>query len=1097
MTLCAITAHATTYSYDTLNRLSHVGYDNGNSVDYNYDSGGNITQVAKVVNGICGSSNGATLTAPPSSNLCSSGTASGSGLWNWDCIGSGGSTASCAANIQTYAVNFNSGGNGTLTGTASQTVNYNASATQVTAVPATGYHFVSWTEGATVVATTAALTINSVTATHNYTANFAIDTFAVNFASAGNGTLTGATSQTVNYNASATQVTAAPATGYHFVNWTEGATVVATTAALTIGNVTATHNYSANFAANPIPVNGTCGSSNGSAFRVAPVTNLCSSGTASNVSSSTAWSWTCSGSNGGTNANCSAAIDITGPTLILSTLVNDAITNNATLNISGAVADVSGVAGLTINNVGVTITTGSFSTAVALQTGVNTITVIATDTVGNSTTDVRSITLDQAAPLLTITTPADNSKTAQAAATITGTTSEPSSVIVTVNNGEPQSAAMTGSTYTVPVTLASGINSIAIIATDLAGNTTNAVRTITYDNTNPSVAITTPNQDITTAQTSLIISGTVSDTITAATVTLTFNNRTYTPVITGGAFSQLLTIPAEGTYAITATATDEAGNSSSATRNVIYAIPVNASCGSSNSQTQDTIPTANLCSTGIASAVTGSGPWAWDCSGINGGTNASCQAGIQSYTVSFTSGGNGTITGTASQAVSYNGSTTAVTAVPVSGYHFVSWTEGATVVATTAALTISNVIAAHSYTANFAANPVNGICGASNNGSFTIAPTTGLCTTGTSSVITGSGPWNWTCSGSNGGSTANCAATKAAPEDTTPPTLILSILADGAITANATLNISGTASDSGSGVKSLTINGAGQTLAADGSFSAAITLVDGSNTITIVAADNAGNTRTNTRTIILDTAAPVLTITAPADNSTTTQTQTTITGTINETSTVIATVTGGTPKSAAITGSSFNVTINLASGVNTIDIVATDLAGNKTTAKRTVTSAPAALTLAITVPNQDISTTQGSFTIGGTVTDTGSSATLTITADGHTYTPSVAADGSFSQTIILAVDKTYAVVATATDLAGNSASATRNIIKLAPLSSPTIADALKVLLAINGTTPLTAAELIRYDVAPLSDTGTPSGNGTIDDADVILLLRRSIGIGSW
>lgn len=62
---------------------------------------------------------------------------------------------------------------------------------------------------------------------------------------------------------------------------------------------------------------------------------------------------------------------------------------------------------------------------------------------------------------------------------------------------------------------------------------------------------------------------------------------------------------------------------------------------------------------------------------------------------------------------------------------------------------------------------------------------------------------------------------------------------------------------------------------------------------------------------------------------------------------------------------------------------------------------------------------------------------------------------------------------------------------------PTITDALKVLLAVVGTAPLTASDQIRYDVAPLSASGTPVGNGAIDAADVILILRRSIGIGSW
>lgn len=62
---------------------------------------------------------------------------------------------------------------------------------------------------------------------------------------------------------------------------------------------------------------------------------------------------------------------------------------------------------------------------------------------------------------------------------------------------------------------------------------------------------------------------------------------------------------------------------------------------------------------------------------------------------------------------------------------------------------------------------------------------------------------------------------------------------------------------------------------------------------------------------------------------------------------------------------------------------------------------------------------------------------------------------------------------------------------------PTLGDALKVLQAVVNITPLNTTEKIRYDVAPLSASGTPLGNGIIDAADIILILRRSIDIGSW
>jgi hypothetical protein len=53
---------------------------------------------------------------------------------------------------------------------------------------------------------------------------------------------------------------------------------------------------------------------------------------------------------------------------------------------------------------------------------------------------------------------------------------------------------------------------------------------------------------------------------------------------------------------------------------------------------------------------------------------------------------------------------------------------------------------------------VNGACGSANGVGTSAAPTTGLCSAGTASAVSGSGPWTWSCAGSNGGTTASCSA---------------------------------------------------------------------------------------------------------------------------------------------------------------------------------------------------------------------------------------------------------------------------------------------------------------------------------------------------
>lgn len=64
---------------------------------------------------------------------------------------------------------------------------------------------------------------------------------------------------------------------------------------------------------------------------------------------------------------------------------------------------------------------------------------------------------------------------------------------------------------------------------------------------------------------------------------------------------------------------------------------------------------------------------------------------------------------------------------------------------------------------------VNGACGTSNGSSVSSTPTTNLCTTGKASAVSGTGPWNWTCDGSNGGSNASCSASVYVEPPPPPP----------------------------------------------------------------------------------------------------------------------------------------------------------------------------------------------------------------------------------------------------------------------------------------------------------------------------------------
>jgi hypothetical protein len=148
--------------------------------------------------------------------------------------------------INTYSLSYSAGANGTVSGTASQTVNYGGNGSAVTAVPNTGYHFVKWSDNVA----TASRTDTNVTGNISVSASFAINTYSLSYAAGANGTVSGTASQTVNYGGSGSAVTAVPNTGYNFVKWSDNVA----TAARTDTNVTGNISVAASFAANDVQI---------------------------------------------------------------------------------------------------------------------------------------------------------------------------------------------------------------------------------------------------------------------------------------------------------------------------------------------------------------------------------------------------------------------------------------------------------------------------------------------------------------------------------------------------------------------------------------------------------------------------------------------------------------------------------------------------------------------------------------------------------------------------------------------------------------------------------------------------------------------------
>lgn len=121
-------------------------------------------------------------------------------------------------------------------------------------------------------------------------------------------------------------------------------------------------------------------------------------------------------------------------------------------------------------------------------------------------------------------------------------------------------------------------------------------------------------------------------------------------------------------------------------------------------------------------------------------------------------------------------------------------------------------------------------------------------------------------------------------------------------------------------------------------------LDDGTYIISVSATDNDGNVSSSTRQFIVDVAAPSLDITSPADGSVVNNSTVIITGVTSDITSglksVVAVITNGSSSNTiqlnVESDGSFNQSVKLSEGTNTIAITATDQAGSSTTVSRTI-----------------------------------------------------------------------------------------------------------------------------------------------------------------
>ena len=159
--------------------------------------------------------------------------------------------------------------------------------------------------------------------------------------------------------------------------------------------------------------------------------------------------------------------------------------------------------------------------------------------------------------------------------TDTGSGVNPNAVFVKIDNGNAIAVTPTinggtaTATYVPSPALADGDHTVEVYGSDYDGNQSAvASAAFTIDGTNPTLNITNPAEETTRTNVAAItLTGTVVDQ-TGVQLKITHGTKTYNPTITGGAWSQAITLN-NGSNTITFEVTDAAGNKTTATRIVV------------------------------------------------------------------------------------------------------------------------------------------------------------------------------------------------------------------------------------------------------------------------------------------------------------------------------------------------------------------------------------------------------------------------------------------------------------------------------------------------------------------------------------------------
>ncbi|HFO6298059.1 TPA: Ig-like domain-containing protein [Escherichia coli] len=853
--------------------------------------------------------------------------------------------------------------------------------------------------------------------------------------------------------------------------------------------------------------------------------------------------------NGNTaSATHAYSVDATAPTLAINTIATDDILNAAEagnpLTISGSsTAEAGQTVTVTLNGVtysgsvqadgswSVSLPTADLSNLTASQ---YTVSASVSDKAGNPASANHGLAVDLTVPVLTINTVSGddiiNAAEHGQALVISGSSTggEAGDVITVTLNSKTYTTMLDASgnwSVGVPAAdvtaLGSGPQTITAAITDAAGNSDDASRTVTVNLAAPTIGINTIATDdvikATEKGADLQITGT-SNQPAGTTITVTLNGQNYTATTdSNGNWSA--TVPAsavsalgEANYTVTANVTDTAGNSNSASHNVLVnsalpAVTINAVA------TDDII---NAAESGNAQTISG------QVTGAAQGDTVTVTLGGNTYTATVQSNLSWSVDVPAADIQALGNGDLTVNASVTNGVgNTGSGSRDITIDANLPSLRVDTV-AGDDVINSIEHNQALVITGSSSGLTAGTALTVEINNVTYGATVLADGTWslgvpavdvsNWpagtvniTVSGTNSAGTTSTITHPVTVDLAGVAITINTLSGDDVINAvekGETLVVSGSTSGVEAG-QTVTVTFGGKnyttTVEANGSWTVNVppadlaALPDGAGNVQASVSNINGNSAQADRAYSVDATAPLVTINTIASDDILNVSEAGAGITISGTTTAQA----GQTLTVTLNNNTYQTTV-LADGTWSVNVPAADLSG-LTASSYTVTatvsdkagnpaSADHALVVDITAPDLTINTVAGddiinaiehgqALVVSGTSTGAAAGDVVTVTLNGKNYTTTLDASGNWSVGIPAAdvtalATGSQTITASLSDRAGNSDSTTHDV--TVDLSGPTL-----TINTVSGDDIINAAEIVVAQTISGQVTGTAVAGNTV------------------